>query len=94
MYSRNKNLFYPPSFFTKNWPKCTLDGELWMGRNTFQQCVGIVKKHVPEEEKWSKIKFLVFDAPGLELPFQQRYEAMKKEIGLYFFFYFNFNFFY
>ncbi len=81
MYSRNKNIFCPPKFFTKNWPNSTLDGELWMGRNTFQQCVGIVKKQVPDEEKWSKIKFKVFDVPGLNLPYQERYEIMKKEIG-------------
>ena len=35
MFSRNANRFYPPKFFTKNWPNSQLDGELFIGRGRF-----------------------------------------------------------
>lgn len=35
MYSRNGNRFYFPKFFTKNWPKSQLDGQLFIGRGKF-----------------------------------------------------------
>jgi DNA ligase 1 len=34
-YSRNGNEFFPPSFFVKNFPKSTLDGELFTKRDDF-----------------------------------------------------------
>lgn len=50
MYSRNKQFFYPPKFFIKNWPKCQLDGELFTKRSDFQKCVSVVKKQRPIDE--------------------------------------------
>lgn len=44
IYSRNKNRFWAPDFFTKNFPKCQLDGELWTGRDDFHTAVSIVKR--------------------------------------------------
>lgn len=44
MFSRNGKKFYPPSFFTKDWPDFPFDGELWTKRNDFQTCVSIVKR--------------------------------------------------
>jgi len=36
MKTRNNNTFYPPAFFTKDFPDQILDGELWMERGEFQ----------------------------------------------------------
>ena len=46
MFTRNGNPIICPSFFTKNWPKSQLDGELWVKRNCFQGCIRIVKHKV------------------------------------------------
>ncbi len=35
MFSRNGNRFFPPKFFTQNWPNSQLDGELFIGRGRF-----------------------------------------------------------
>ena len=35
LYSRNKNIFYAPKFFTEGWPNSPLDGELFLGRDRF-----------------------------------------------------------
>ena len=43
-YSRTNNEFFPPKWFTDALPKnVALDGELFLGRDKFQECVGIVK---------------------------------------------------
>ena len=80
IYSRNGNQFYCPEWFTKGWPNASLDGELWIARNTFQQCIRVIKKKQPEENEWKKITYLVFDAPSLNLPFIDRYKIMEQEI--------------
>lgn len=78
MYSRNANRYYPPAFFTKDFPGSPLDGELWVGRSTFQKCVSIVRKKTPLEHEWRLVQYLVFDAPGLNLPFNKRYEKLEE----------------
>jgi DNA ligase-1 len=40
-----------------------LDGELWCGHDDRQSLVSAVKKHVPVEEQWRKVKYMVFDSP-------------------------------
>lgn len=81
LYSRNGNRFFAPEWFTRNWPNAVLDGELWIARNTFQQCVRVVKKKEPESNEWKKIQYLVFDAPSLNLPFSERYKIMDEELS-------------
>jgi DNA ligase-1 len=42
--------------------------------------VSITKKKVPDEEAWRDVKYMVFDAPGLNAPFRVRYERFKRAI--------------
>jgi DNA ligase-1 len=53
----------PPAFL-KNLPPIPLDGELWVGRGEgcLQEVGSIVSRDVPDE-RWAKVKFLVFDLP-------------------------------
>jgi DNA ligase-1 len=64
LFSRYGKIIYAPSDFLNSLPRdrC-LDGELWMGRQSFQKTMKIVKKHEPNVEEWNKIKFYVFDSP-------------------------------
>jgi DNA ligase-1 len=73
--SRLGNEFFAPDWFKKGLPKEPLDGELWMGRGNFQLLVGTVKRHVPNEN-WSKVKYVVFDAPCLNRPFEDRIDEL------------------
>jgi len=44
--------------------------------------VSIVRqKNNPDEEDWKTIKFMVFDAPLIKGTFEERLEAVKKEIA-------------
>jgi DNA ligase-1 len=40
-----------------------LDGELFLERGQFQQTMSIVRCHDPSKRDWSRIKYMVFDAP-------------------------------
>ena len=71
MWSRNGNLYYAPDWFTANFPKEPLDGELWIARKSFQLTVSVVRKRYPHIG-WSNVIYRVFDAPNQHIPFEQR----------------------
>lgn len=73
--SRLGNVFHAPDWFKEGLPKEPLDGELWIGRGNFQLLVGTVKRHVPNEN-WKKVRYVVFDAPCLNRPFEDRIDEL------------------
>lgn len=81
MYTRNGNRIFAPDKWIAKLPKIALDGELWSGRDAFQQIVSTVRKNEPEPEKWKDIKFMVFDGPSLKGGFSSRIKQLEKEIG-------------
>lgn len=71
LFSRYGKIIYAPNSFLDGLPndRC-LDGELWMGRQSFQRTMKTVKKHEPIESEWSRVKFHVFDSPAYGKLFQ------------------------
>jgi DNA ligase 1 len=61
-----------PAWFVAPLPQQALDGELWMGRGQFDRLSGVVRQGVANDEAWRAVKYLVFDAPRLEMSFAQR----------------------
>jgi DNA ligase-1 len=85
LISRQGNVFNAPVWFVSGFPKLALDGELWMGRNQFELVSGAVRKRIPDENQWRKIRFMIFDMPGHGGIFDRRLEAMKElPVTLYF----------
>jgi len=78
-YSRNGNRFAAPVWFTGDLPNTPLDGELWIGRKQFQRTVSIVRRS-DAAELWNDVRYLVFDAPTLALPFEQRIQTVTELI--------------
>lgn len=77
--SRQGNQFFAPQFILDLMPiDLVLDGELYGGRGTFQLTVGIVKSHNAHEE-WKKLRYLVFDAPELQVPCEKRFEILQNK---------------
>lgn len=74
--SRLGNEYKAPGWFTENLPNIPLDGELWIGRKLFQRTVSIVRRQ-DRSGAWDQIKYCVFDAPTLELPFEARLIEIK-----------------
>jgi len=77
LVSRLGNEFDAPQFFIKDLPKdLSLDGELWCGRGQFQIVTSIVRT-AGEYGRWSKVIYKVFDAPRIQLPFEERMKTIK-----------------
>jgi len=80
--TRSGNMINPPVWFTKNWPKAHLDGELWSRRGQFEKISSCVRRKVPNQQEntscWKNIRFMVFDLPKHLGIFSQRFTAMKQ----------------
>jgi DNA ligase 1 len=70
-WSRQGNRYHAPDWFCERLPNQPLDGELWLDRRAFQRTVSIVRRQ-DQNEQWRKIIYVVFDAPAIQQPFEQR----------------------
>ena len=77
LVSRGGNRFNAPVWFTKGFPRVPLDGELWMGRGTFERLSGAVRRQTPDEAEWRTIRFMVFDLPASPAPFDERLQRLR-----------------
>ena len=68
-----------PAWFLDRLPKRPLDGELWMGRGTFERLSGIVRREIPDEAEWRQVRYMIFELPGAPGTFTQR-AALIREI--------------
>lgn len=80
--SRHGRTIKTPSSFAKGMPRGQyLDGELWMGRKSFEQMTRLVnaKKSKVEKmsEEWKGVKYMVFDLPNSQESVERRMEMMK-----------------
>ena len=88
MSSRKENEYTIPDFIKEQLDsivdeennKLELDGEFWFGYDTFALCSGTLrrKKVVPEE--WKEMKYMIFDIPDTEMPFEDRIKKISKAI--------------
>jgi DNA ligase-1 len=67
-----------PGWFVQGLPKMPLDGELWIGRGTFERLSGIVRKEVPVDAEWRQVRYMIFELPGAPGNFRERAEAMRR----------------
>ena len=77
LYSRNGNRFNAPAWFVEGFPPEALDGELWMGRGTFEVLSGAVRRETPDPAAWQRIRYMVFDLPEMAAPFDERLRRMR-----------------
>ncbi|MBI4821403.1 MAG: DNA ligase [Deltaproteobacteria bacterium] len=77
--SRLGNAYRAPKWFTQGLPKTPLDGELWCGRKLFQRTLSIVRRY-DESDDWQQVRYLVFDAPSLDTPFEARLAEVRRAL--------------
>jgi len=77
--SRLGNRFHAPDWFSAGLPSTPLDGELWLGRKAFQRAVSIVRRQ-DASDHWRELRYVVFDAPAVEAPFEERIGAVKDAV--------------
>ena len=75
---RSGLLINAPLWFLESLPKEPLDGELWMGRGTFDALSGAVRKADPLDSEWEKITYMVFDSPKTSGTFTQRSQRLQQ----------------
>ncbi|WDE12351.1 DNA ligase [Thalassomonas haliotis] len=77
LVTRRGNVIKTPVFFTIGWPNFPLDGELWLGRDSFEQVSATVRTFKAKAENWQQIRFMIFDLPGHKGSFSERIKAMR-----------------
>ena len=70
-----------PAWFTAQLPRVPLDGELWVGRGRFDEVSGIVRKAVPIDAEWRRLRYLVFELPGAPGSFAERAARIEAIVG-------------
>jgi DNA ligase-1 len=77
--SRLGNVYHAPEWFLEGLPDTPLDGELWGGRKKFQRTVSIARRQ-DKSELWRELTFLVFDAPTMDAPFEERMDFVRRHM--------------
>ncbi|MFT6270187.1 MAG: DNA ligase-1 [Alphaproteobacteria bacterium] len=83
--TRNGHVIHAPKWFTEGLPDVWLDGELWYKHNSFEFVASAVTKHIPANEQWQHITYMVFDAPNKTASFNDRfifYTALLQEVDM------------
>lgn len=70
-----------PDFFLANMPQAVLDGELWLGRGTFELAKVLVQFPRRSANLWERMKFMVFDAPTTDAVSVEDRMAKAKELA-------------
>ncbi|MFN6970902.1 MAG: DNA ligase [Rheinheimera sp.] len=83
LISRGGERIAAPAWFTKDFPKTALDGELWLGRNQFAATFSIVSKLQPIDREWQQIQYFIFELPNAPGSFTERISAMQSLIQQY-----------
>ena len=81
LYTRTGGIINAPKEWKAQLPKMALDGELWTGRDDFQNIVSIVRHKTPDPDDWKSIKFMIFDAPLIKGTFAQRLVKIAEELA-------------
>ena len=70
-----------PAWFTAAWPDQAMDGELWMGRRTFDRLSAAVRRTSPNDGEWRSVRYMVFDLPDRTARFTERLMRMGTVLG-------------
>lgn len=74
---RSGNSVNAPAWFLAALPVSPLDGELWMGRGTFDRLSGLVRRETPDDAEWRNVRYMIFELPGAAGTFTERIDQMK-----------------
>ena len=77
LHSRGGHKFAAPAWFLESLPATPVDGELWGGRQTFDEVSGIVRRSEPSNN-WNRIRLMVFELPQATGDFSVRYKKMQQ----------------
>jgi len=65
-----------PRWFIERLPPLPLDGELWLGRGSFDAVSAAVRRLQPRDPEWRQLHYMLFDLPAAAGPFAVRAAAL------------------
>jgi len=74
---RSGNPVSAPKWFLDALPGQPLDGELWLGRGTFDQLSAIVRRQSADDAEWRRVRYMIFELPNAAGSFSDRAEQIK-----------------
>jgi DNA ligase-1 len=74
---RSGNVIQAPAWFTAALPAHPLDGELWLGRGTFERLSGIVRRDTPDDADWRQVRYMLFELPDARGTFTERLQRLQ-----------------
>jgi DNA ligase-1 len=74
---RSGNPVPAPKWFLDALPSQPLDGELWLGRSSFDQLSAIVRRQVPVDAEWRRVRYMIFELPGAPGSFTERVKQIR-----------------
>lgn len=74
---RSGNPVHAPDWFIRGLPATPLDGELWMGRGSFERLSGIVRKDLPLDSEWREVRYMIFELPHAAGDFSARVAQIR-----------------
>jgi len=77
LISRNGKIFSAPKFFTSQFPKMELDGELWSKRGDFSTIASIVNSK-KEFSRWKNLTYNIFEVPNAKGNLFQRFTSLQE----------------
>ena len=75
--SRTGKVLDAPRDFTARLPPEALDGELWLGRNRFDEVSALVRRHRPAPGAWGEVQYMVFEMQRAGGRFDERVERIR-----------------
>jgi len=64
LFSRKGRPFAAPAWFTRDFPSFELDGELWVGRDRFEEVASITSRQ-QAHTGWQEISYNIFEVPNV-----------------------------
>ncbi|WP_295749737.1 DNA ligase [Undibacterium sp.] len=74
---RSGRLISAPPWFTAALPAQALDGELWMGHQTFERLSAAVRRQQARDEEWRAISYQLYELPEGAGDFRQRLASLQ-----------------
>jgi DNA ligase-1 len=82
LYTRSGLLVISPAWFTAGLPShLELDGELFMGRKMFEECMSVTRR-TDGGGDWGAITYTIFDAPTVKGGIRARLEAASAALAI------------
>lgn len=77
---RSGRVINAPTWFTAPLPAHPLDGELWMGRRSFDRLSAAVRREEPLDEEWKNITYQLYELPRGAGTFSERIAALQEGV--------------